>query len=217
MISRNVTGLVFACILSACGSKVEADYSGKPTENTTHQVQTTSPDSKVTADNRSSTEFSRSGTQVDAQTPISQIDPNAPEPIQNESVESSSAKVSTSKNSTLQVAGKAVIIYFPTTEDMLNTPETEANAGIVEVLSEFEQEAREFEQSTGLNGVQVFWSTDRYVSVQLENGTKKVFERNMVDRLVGVIFTDGKKQPVEEQSLLTAEEYRKRAKKFFAQ
>jgi hypothetical protein len=162
-------------------------------------------------------EFSRSGTPVPSNSQVQQTDPSLPEPIQNETVDQRMAPTATSNDNTLKVAGRAVVIYFPTTEDMLNTPETDANAGFVEVLSEFEQEARVFQQSHGLQGVQVFWSTDRFFSVQLADGSKQVFERNMVDRLVGVIFTDGKRKPVEELSLLSAEEYRQRAKKFFGQ
>ncbi len=162
-------------------------------------------------------EFPRSGTQVPSGGQIQQTDPSLPEPVQNESVNQSMAPTATSNDNTLKVAGKAIVIYFPTNEDMLNTPETEANAGIVEVLSEFEQEARVFQQTHGLKGVQVFWSTDRFFSIQLDDGSKQLFERNMVDRLVGVIFTDGKRKPVEELSLLSAQEYRQKAKKFFGQ
>jgi hypothetical protein len=217
MISKIVFVLGLSFVLICCGSKTEVDNGVKSKENSSDQVSSSSTEQVAPAGKSASGKFTHSGNQTTSGTPMNPVDPNAPEPIQNETVQTSSSKVNTSNNSTLQVAGKAVIIYFPTNEDMLNTPETEANAGIVEVLSEFEQEARQFQVSTGLKGVQVFWSTDRFVSVQLEDGTKKVFERNMVDRLVGVIFTDGKKQPVEEQSLLTTEEYRKRAKKFFGQ
>jgi len=150
---------------------------------------------------------------------LEKITPGDPEMVgENQGTElTSQSSPLPSTNSTLRVAGKAVVFYFPTNEDMLNTPETEANAGIVEILSDFENNARSFQANHDLKGVQVLWSTDKDILVHLENGTQHKFTRNLSDRVVGAIFTDGKKEPKEIQSLLSETEYRVAAKKFFGQ
>jgi hypothetical protein len=97
-------------------------------------------------------------------------------------------------NDTLQVSGKAVVFYVPSQKeyDLLSD---DAKTELDEVLSDFYYHQENVVSYLKSNMIQDFLTHSAKIMIKLNGNKSLAFMKRDFDQEIGVIMTDGKKEP----------------------
>lgn len=95
----------------------------------------------------------------------------------------------------MKVDGK-VAVFFTISQQEYDSLPKDPNSGIDEVLGDFNYYASIVVDSIEQRGYKTMMTGSRYIQINLDNGTKKTFDRLAnKESIVGYVFSDGMKEP----------------------
>ena len=101
---------------------------------------------------------------------------------------------SSSVDDTLQVSGKAVVFYAPSQKEY-DSLSDDAKTEIDEVLSDFYYHRENVVSYLKSNMIQDFLTDSVKIVLKLSGNKSRIFMKKDFDQEIGVIMTDGKKEP----------------------
>ena len=97
-------------------------------------------------------------------------------------------------NDTLQVSGKAVVFYAPSQKEY-DSLSDDAKTELDEVLSDFYYHQENVVSYLKSNMIQDFLTHSAKIMIKLNGNNSLTFMKRDFDQEIGVIMTDGKKEP----------------------
>lgn len=125
--------------------------------------------------------------------------------------------VQTDTAAAFNVSGKAIVFFLPTEKEFQELFEKEGEeSGIYEVSSDFSYYANEIIDSLSNASIKTLTTTNPVIVISYK-AKVKIVDRRKLDHIVGVIFTDGVKEPLVNTGVYTDLDYWQMIKEYFGE